>query len=379
MTKKTGIFWFISITILILGTAWVFPLGDGGISITGEIINGTNGLSLNEQLYVSLTVYSEDSEVRTYETASDTKDFFTFTEVDLITGDLIVAQTEYLGVTYFSDEVVYDQNQDLPELEIVVFEATTNPESIGISQYDILINRVGDQLRIGEYYLISNQGELTWIGEMNPQIDQFTTLEFNLPVTAQNLWFSGEGLDERYFNTGHSFVDTKPIPPGDGTVEVFFSYEIPFTDSLQLIRKNAFSSDEVEIMVSESSAVTITGEKIQPEGTIETDLGTAFAFSVDPIKPNESLTITIADDMAISKSFPFMEVLFGMILLSAATTSIFWFWHRSDKKVLPDGAGPLLENIAELDHDYQNNQISKLSYQRQREALMEEIKHLESN
>jgi len=376
--KKEAIFWVISLTTLILGTASIMPSSDGGKSLIGEIINGTGDSGINEQLQVSLTVYSEESVVRSYETASDREGLFTFSGIELTPGDLIIAETEYLGVTYSSDEVLYDSSQDLPELEIVIYETTNNPADVRISRYDILINRVGNQLRIGEYYLISNQGELTWIGESNLETGRLSTLEFIIPDVAQNLWFSGEGLGERYFDTRRSFVDTKPIQPGNGTVEVFLSYELPFSDSFELVKNNTFPIEEVEIMVSEASAVAIGGKKIESEGTIETDMGTAYAFSAGPIQANENLKVEITDSLAGSKNSKFMEVLSGIFFMSAAIVCVYWFWLRSDKKELPDQASPLLQKIAALDQKYHIDQISKKSYLQQRKELKEEIKHLKN-
>jgi len=374
VTKRTARFLLFSLSVLILGTAWIKPLNDGGKSLTGEIINGSDGSRVNEQLQVSLTVYSEESEVRTYETASDRVGFFTFSRIELNSGDLIIAETEYLGVNYYSDEVLYVSNQDLPELEIFIYDKTNNPDAIRISRYDILINRVGNQLRIGEYYLISNQGELTWIGESNLEIGRLSTLEFVLPDAAQNLWFSGEGLGERYIDLGQSFVDTKAVPPGEGTVEVFFSYEVPFSDTVELFRKNKFPIDEVEIMVSEASAVTVTGEKIKSAGTIETDMGTAFAFSADVIQPNETLSLSVTETEDSSGGSVSREVLIGILILGAAIISVYWFWRRPGVNRLPENNKQLLERIAELDQAYESGILGEESYHQQRKQLKEKIK-----
>ncbi len=372
--KNKHILWFIAIVLLVLGTAAVTYPQSSMITLHCKIVNGTNGGEVAESLPVLLLVYSEETEVETYETASEVGGGFLFSDIDLTPGDYLITETTYEGVTYYSDEIIYESEAAIPELQIEIYNTTNSSEAIEIKYYHLMINKVEDQLRIGEYYLVSNHGDHTWIGGKDPETVTISTLEFILPDDAQGLWFSGEGLGVRYFETEDGFIDTKPIPPGEESVEVFFSYEIPFYDPLQFERKMSFPIDEAEILVSETSGILISGESIVFDEKIETEMGTALSYSAGELAADEALSIIISERPINSDQSNGLNMLFGILFFAAALFGAYWFWWRPGPKALPDEISPLVQKIIDLDQDYEKGHISKQVHQQQRKAVKEEIR-----
>lgn len=139
----------------------------------------------------------------------------------MISGDKVVAFAEYLDVTYTSESFTYNPEEEIPTLSIVIYETTEDFSNVLITQMTMMISTSDDQLQVGEYYLLGNLGDRTWVGSYNDALGMNTTTEFSLPSVVNSLWFSGSGLGERFFSVDNGIADTASIIPGYHSADVF--------------------------------------------------------------------------------------------------------------------------------------------------------------
>ncbi|MCB2202665.1 hypothetical protein KQH56_01530 [bacterium] len=347
---------------------------NGGITVQGVIQNGTQGAALPENLPVTLYTVADADQTGLYETTSDANGEFAFEDVELVDGAQLIAVATYLDVPYYSDSFIYAEGQAVPKLALDVYETTQDMSSVSIVDLTVLLNEVDGMLRVGEYYLISNGDDHTWIGTDNVGLGTLTTSAFSLPEGAQNLWFSGRGLGDRFLETEEGFVDTAPVLPGTELTEVFFSYELPIADAEKISRTMYLPVEAVAFMVSELGGVTVSGEGITDTGPVETDSGPALTYAGQPVSAGSDLVFSVnaQDGAAISRNG--LEIGIAVVVLAVALVTAYLIWRKPSGRKWPEEAQPILAAIAQLDDQIDGGELSEAEYHQKRIALLEKLK-----
>lgn len=376
MTKICWMAYFILVLLVIMPISSAVAQ-DSGLSIIGMIQNGTQGGSVPESQPVSLFVYTEGALSGQYETTADSSGMFTFEDIELSGGDEVVAFTNYAGAVYSSASFVYEPENGLPSLSIAIYESTEDSRNVTISQLTFMLNASDGELRVGEYYLISNTGERTWLGTTNVDLGFKTTMAFSLPSEADSLWFSGYGLDVRFFTVEGGFVDSAPVVPGVPSAEIFFSYALPFDGSYELTKTLNLPVENVEYMVAEDSGITLEGEGITYNETIETETEAALSYSSSGFDAGETFSFRVSEQSVYySGSSIGLEIGIGLAVLVIAGLGIFFMMKRGKNAVLPASAEPLLLEIANLDDAFAAGELKMAQYQKTRKDLIERVKKL---
>lgn len=351
---------------------------NSGVTINGIIYNGTQGGELSEGLLVSLYVYTDGSITGQYNTTADSAGVFTFQQVDLMGGEEVVAYTDYAGGVYSAESFVYDPDGEIPDLTIEVYESTEDSSDVVISQLTFMLNASDGQLRVGEYYILSNTSDKTWIGSFDEGLGFNRTIEFSIPSDAETLWFSGYGLDMRFFSVEGGFVDTVPVGPGDPYSEIFFSYAVPFTGIYEMTKTLNLPVESVEYLVAQDSGITLEGNGISYTEVIQTDTDAANSYGSPGFDAGQTLSFTVIESSGVfSGSGIGLEVGIGLAVLALSGLGIYWVMKGGEKAALPANAEPLLVEIASLDDAYAAGNLKKAQYQKKRNALLEKVKKLE--
>ncbi|MEE8389171.1 MAG: hypothetical protein V3S14_00020 [Anaerolineae bacterium] len=137
-----------------------------------------------------------------------------------------MARVVYQDVACGSDLATFEPGQPEAVVAVTIYETTEDPSAIQIAQMHAFMSMLGDRLQIGEYLLVSNARDRTYVGKEDPEAGQRSTLSFILPEGAEELSFDDSGLGERYLERGGGFADTEPVIAGTATVEMLFSYEL---------------------------------------------------------------------------------------------------------------------------------------------------------
>ncbi len=376
MTKLRWMVLFV-LTFLVITPLSSASAQETGLTIYGVIDNGTPGGSVPESQPVSLFVYTDGALSGQYDTTADSSGMFTIVDIDLSNGDEVVAFTNYAGAVYSSVSFVYGPEISLPSLSIAIYESTEDSSDVTISQLTFMLNASDGELRVGEYYLINNAGNRTWIGSTNIDLGFKTTMAFSLPSAAESLWFSGYGLDVRFFTVEGGFVDSAPVVPGVPSAEIFFSYALPFDGSYALTKTLNLPVENVEYLIAEGSQITLEGEGITYNDTIETDTGAALSYISAEFDANQTLTFQVVEQSTTAMgSFNGLEIGIGLAVLVIAGLGIFFMMKRGKNAVLPASAGPLLHEIANLDDAYAAGELKLAQYHKARRDLIERVKKL---
>lgn len=264
-------------------------------------------------------------------------------------------------------------------------DVTEDSSAILVTQLHIFIARAEERLQVGEYYLVSNTGEQTYVGTEDAETGRRITLHFTLPEGAEGLSFDGPGLGQRYLELKEGFADSEPIPPGTATVEILFSYELPYREGLRVER--AFDVPVASVvLVLPGEEMALEGERIVPGGTMDTQMGPALSYTAGPLAAGEPLAFTLVarpHPVASSASAgppparsTAREISIGLLVLAGAVVAIYLLWRSPAPGPLPVRARPLVEAIAALDADFEGGRVREKTYRQKRQALKGQLRML---
>lgn len=251
------------------------------------------------------------------------------------------------------------------------------PSDIVVTQLHIFITRGEGGLGIGEYYLLGNTGEQTYDGVEDPQTGERLTVSFTLPEGARGLRFDGPGLGERFVEVEGGFADTEPIPPGMATVDVLFTYKLPYREGTPVERTFLVPVTSV-VMVIAQEGLALEGDGVTSAGMLDTQMGPALSYTAGPLAAGETLVFSVVAGQSPSPAVPAApaparntagEAAIGLVATAAALGVGYLLWRSPAPGPCPVEALPLVEEIAALDADFEAEQVGEGAYRQKRDAL----------
>ena len=349
--------------------------------VEGQVTNGTPGGPIPADLPVALHVFSGMEETGTYATVLAADGFFHFDDVAPEEGATFATHVVYQDVTYISDLVTLEPGQRKLDLPVTIYESTEDPSAVLVTQLHVFMTREEDRLQVGEYYLVSNTGDQTYVGTED-ETGRRTTLTFTTPEGAEDLNFDGSGLDERYLELEEGFADTEPIPPGTATAETLFSYNLPYRKGFRVERTFDAPVTSVVLVLSDAG-MALEGGSLTSEEVIDTQMGPALSYTAGPLEAGETLVFTLvarpqtmpsAPTATAPTRNPAQEIAVGLAALAAAVAAIYWMWRSPGAGPLPTQVRPLVEEIAALDIEFESGQVAKKAYYKERDSLKQQIR-----
>ena len=248
-------------------------------------------------------------------------------------------------------------------------------EAIRVNQLHLFVSPLGNRLQITEHYLLGNQGETPYTGD-----EQNTTVAFPLPANAENVQFEEvDRLNERYQLVDGMILDQLPIPPGETTLDVQFTYEIPYENGQQVSRMFMLPVDAAVVMVM-AEGVAMDSPQLSSMGPLSAEQATANAYAARrPLAAGESLTFTLvpstsggADGTDAQRIG--WELGLGALALAIAIVLSVRRLGRVRVPPMPQESRPLVEALARLDEAHNAGDLPDETYQRQRVALRAELR-----
>ena len=374
----------LSLLVLLLVGGWKPAQQEGTVAVIGDVSNGTAGVGIPAGQPVSVHVFLEGEETGTDTTAIASDGSFRLDDVPAREGDLVVARVVHQGVTYTSDFVSVDPGRQEITTPVVVYETTEDLSSVLISQLHLFASVDGETLQISEYYLISNTGDRTYVGEEDPPSGRRPTLVFSLPDGAMDLRFEGQGLGERYLDLQDSFADTQPVRPGTATVETLFNYGLPYRAGMRIERTFKAPVASVVLLMQEAR-VALEGEGINSAGVLDTQAGPALSYTAGPLAEGEVLAFRLVEDVGTVAGAPAggapvrnttQETVVGLVALAAAAAAVYLMWRPAAAEPPRGRARSLAEEIAGLDREFEAGQVGQAAYRKRRESLRRQLRAL---
>jgi mono/diheme cytochrome c family protein len=367
-------------------------------SVTVQLINGSGGDSPSD---APVTLYGFDSMQNTYSETLTTgiNGVYTFTNVLMPVDRVFLAGTEYDSGTYGSDIVTVDQSTPDLDLQITVYNSTTDVSSLTTDRVHILFDFTDPQnAQIIEVFIISNP-----INEavVSPTKDG-TVVTFPLPKGYTNLQFQDGELGGRYEEVSQGFADKMTVSPGIGQYQVIFYFTMPYDRKLDFVQPMFLPTSAVVVMIPENG-VRISSDQLQDGGTRDFQnstyhmyngsgllAGSSLEFSLSGSPNNGSASILSAGTM---QNLAIGLGMFGIALVAGGL----WLYRRNQKRLslattttstdiidaqLGTDASSLdtdtlMDAIISLDDQYHAGNLPEEAYLQRRAALKEKLRNLE--
>ncbi len=345
--------------------------------ITGNIVNASEQM-LQETIEVTLHGFDQMNVVLTQTTTVAADGTYAFENVEMPAGRIFLTTVDYDGITYGSDVATVNSDMQSIDLPIEIFETSNDLSSLSVDRLHFFFEFLGPEIvRVVELYIVSNPTNQTIVA---PQ-DQQAVLSFSVPKGAANLEIQDGRIGERYIQTEDGFADTAPIRPGMGNYQVLFSYEMPYSRKLELVRKMELDTNAVVILVPENG-LEIKGETLQDAGTRDVQ-GTLYRlYNGDAMAAGEELVLSISGRMVgedLNNTTGLIVGLgaLGVVLVLAGV----WMYRRNalaegepeeEGKVEAedeDNAESIMDAILTLDDLYQANELPEEAYWQRRNEL----------
>jgi hypothetical protein len=333
------------------------------VAVTGHVINGSPGGAVPEGLPVTLHVFTVIEEAGTYTAAVAADGSFRFDGLTLVGGERLIARAIYQGVDYYSEIATFEPGQQEIPLSVTIYDTTDDSGDVQVAKLHIFLDVETDRLWVAEHYQIGNTGDRAYAG----------TLLFTLPEGALNLRLDGGVLGERFLEREEGFADTRPVPPGPATGEVFFSYELPYQEGMSIERVFRIPVASAALVIPDEGIV-LQGAGLTSDGRIDTDMGPALSYAAGPLAAGETLTFSLGKAIGEQKSGGAAEIVVGLTALVVAAGAAYLLWRSPASGPLPARMRPLVEAIAALDTDFEAGQLAEKTYRQERERLGQEIR-----
>ena len=200
------------------------------------------------------------------------------------------------------------------------------------------------------------------------------TITFTLPEGAAGLSFEESGLGERFVEVEGGFADTLPVPAGADTVEVFFTYELPYPVDGTVTRVFALPVRAV-VLVTADEGWVLEGTGLAFAEVFDTEVGSALSYTAGPLEAGEPLEFSLVPGLppvptAVAARDTSGETAVGVVALVVASVLGHLLWRvPALPRRCPVGVRPLVARIAALDVSFESGDLDEDLYRRERDAL----------
>jgi mono/diheme cytochrome c family protein len=367
-------------------------------TVTVQLINGSGGDPPSD---APVTLYGFDSMQNTYSETLTMGDngVYTFTNVAMPLNRVFLAGTDYDSGTYGSDIVNVDQSTPDLNLQITVYNSTTDLSSLTTDRVHILFDFTDPQnAQIIEVFIISNPLQEAVV----PPTKDGTVVTFPLPKGYTNLQFQDGELGGRYEEVSQGFADKMTISPGIGEYQVIFSFQMPYNRKLDFVQPMFLPTSTVVVMIPENG-IKISSDQLQDGGTRDFQNSTYHMYNGSGLLAGSSLEFSLSGaprngstsifTTGTTQNLAIGLGVFGLALVAGGL----WLFRRNQRKLsmvsttdstdMVDAqigaetsardADTLMDAIIALDDQFHAGNLPEEVYLQRRAALKEKLRKLE--
>jgi mono/diheme cytochrome c family protein len=367
-------------------------------TVTVQLINGSGGDPPSD---APVTLYGFDSMQNTYSETLSMGDngVYTFNDVAMPLNRVFLAGTDYDSGTYGSDIVNVDQSTPDLNLQITVYNSTTDLSSLTTDRVHILFDFTDPQnVQIIEVFIISNPLQEAVV----PPTKEGTVVTFPLPKGYTNLQFQDGELGGRYEEVPQGFADKMTVSPGIGQYQVIFSFQMPYDRKLDFVQPMFLPTSAVVVMIPENG-IKISSDQLQDGGTRDFQNSTYHMYTGSGLLAGSSLEFSLSGapkngstsifNTGTTKNLAVGLGVFGLALVAGGL----WMFRHNQKKLslvsttdstdMVDAqvsaetsahdADTLMDAIIALDDQFHAGNLPEEVYLQRRAALKEKLRRLE--
>ncbi|MBI2907399.1 MAG: hypothetical protein HYX92_07080 [Chloroflexi bacterium] len=218
------------LVVLAILAQFVFPLATSLRAetmdklVTGRIRNGTPGGEAVGQTEVTLKTFDRDKEAGSVNVRTDASGAFRFSKVPHSSGWMHTVSAQYREVEYFAQAFSIPDDQEVKEVELLVYELTDSDKAIKLerSHAVIEVDPETQEIFVVEYGVFVNEGDRTLAGVKGPGGRGVATLRFSVPLGAQDLRGQFGRVPLGLLPSEDSFTANHPVPPGATDVSLYY-------------------------------------------------------------------------------------------------------------------------------------------------------------
>ena len=239
------------------------------ITISGQVVNGTEGGEPPAELTVFVLVIDESEEaiIERAETVTENDGAFTLEVAE-------VSEPRFYRVVV--DDGVYTPYVDvLPddadnEITLTVYDSTTSLDEISVTTYSMVIPVIdGSASVLGVLAAVNlvNAGDTVYIADLtDPALTGFKLLRFNLPEGYQELTVESDLPSGNVMEISTGFAISNPVPPGEYNMVISYTASFDGGEFSYPFRL-PFGAESVSILIPEESGV-VSGQGLQQVETV---------------------------------------------------------------------------------------------------------------
>lgn len=364
------------------------PAAEAGV-VSGRVSQGTQGAALPKDLEIVLRGYDDFSQAVMLTTTVGSDGSFAFEDVPSVAGRQFMLTSDYAGLSYGSDIFNFEAGREVSGLAMTVYEGTTDTSSLRIERLHIAVvdSGNGGPLTVSELVLFANLGDRTISAPGDADI------EVPLPQDATAVVVQGlvEGSD--YIRTADGLGLLLPIRPGPGSAQLTVSFQLPAGSVIDFNQRVAFPVQALDVMASESLALTSAG--LQDRGLQTLQESTVHAYGGGDLTSGDLIAFTLTSTAggplvggagAWSLASQDLALIGAVVVVAAVAIGVILWRRRAGRAIDAEALGDdealdpeiLLQAIADLDDDFADGAVTQQAYQRERTRLKAQLVALTS-
>jgi hypothetical protein len=381
-------------------TAEITPSATFTGSVTVHLVNGSGGVTPSD---APVTLYGFDNMQNTYSETltSGVNGVYTFTNVVMPQGRAFLAGVDYASATYGSDIAMVNPTTPNLNLQITVYEPTTDASALTTDRVHLLFDFSSpDVINVVEVFIISNPSNQAVIAPT----EGGAVVTFPLPEGYTSLQFQDGALGGRYMEVSQGFADTTTVSPGSGQYQVIFAFKLPYNRKLTFVQPMALPTSAVVVLVPDNG-VKVDSSTLQDGGTQVYQNTTYRKYNGSSLLAGSSLEFTLTGNpkqpvtsifSSINRQYLAIGVgAFGVALvlgglwlflnnrrkaaLQVASPGLDISSPISGQPVSPEDEDTLIDAIIALDDQYRAGNLPKEAYLERRAILKEKLRNLGGN
>ena len=379
-------------------TAWHFQFqaqaqAQESLTITGRVINGTEGASPPADVPVLLLVSGADTNlIATDQTSTRADGSFEFQQVPAIADGSYAFSVDYAEVFYGASLSLDDL---AVEVELAVYETTQDATIIKVTNHVMVIGEIDEKnkfIAAIEFVRLANASDRTLLPNLNQPVNnvgQISFLRFALPPLAEELDVGSDMPGGDIISIGSGFALTSPVVPGNHFVD--FSFRFPYQGEDVSYRQSLPQGADVYRVMVPVRFSTVGVDTLQPVSAVEQagdsynawegrdfEPGGGFSLSLTGL-PQPSLGARleksivsgtfwkVAIPIAMGAVLAFLLVLGTLRPRFRANLHFGTFPGNNQGPVDREAA---IRDIANLDERFHHGEVAETDYQAERESLV---------
>lgn len=265
---------------------------ESDVTVTVKITNATpNGKDAAGD-DVSLQVFQQNQEVGVFESKVGSDGKAVFTNVPVMPGFVARASTKHSNMMFSSRVLELIPGQADFEMEIEVYETTTDNSKLEIGSHQYVMKKMTDKmLLVTEYVELVNPTGMAVISTEQDEAGRKKVVSFLLPKGFENLTMMSYFEQNAIVEAEDGFYDIMATPPGKQLTA--FSYTLDISgDSMEIVKKISMPTKEF-VVFSQLGAGNLQGVGTPTGNMILSDGSPALYYVVSPCEKGREINLQL--------------------------------------------------------------------------------------